>query len=272
MTILNPLKNATFPILFTLFIIATLFITSRYSVSKQILRLQQQPKVCIIYDKPPSTFASTIALALSACMEKRNFGCFKYERISNRNLISKMLDERNRITSLVTRSLLFTRSSIDLIQNKCIHIIYISSTRTIRERLLSNLHNGKKINITEKVINDNKKQLIETEKYYEKYPNMYNNNVFKLKLLPNYVIRIHTYYFENDLKSLLDAFGCNDLNSDLNRFSYLSGDDNDINNFGNKTLLKTIKVTMKDKKFTTLSAIAQQQNNITLRLIQNVLS
>lgn len=210
-------------------------------------------KSCIVYDRPPATFSASISWMLSKCMEHRNYGRQRqFVRVPESQLIVKMLRQSSgsAVTSLVSKRFSLTRKSVSLLQSHCANIIYITSTRPMKERILSKYGNGDDLDV---------QKLTNTEKYYEKFPNVHSKST-DLQLAPNYVIRSSHYH--NDIRQLLKAFKCNHM-----QLVTHPDDRSSITDFSVK-LKKHIE--MKDLKFRELSTLAERSNNNTLHLIDQL--
>lgn len=225
------------------------------NLSRVLLRLHITTlKTCILYDRPPATFSASISWTLTKCMEHRNYGRQKsYRRVPENQLIVKMLRQSygSPVTSLVSKRFSLTRKSVNLLQEHCANIIYITSTRPMKERLLSKYGGGDRVDVDKLKI---------TEKYYEKFPNIDSSPSSVSDLLPNYVIRSSSYY--QDMKALLHAFKCMHV-------QMLTHPD-DLSSATDLSMKMKQTVELKDLKFKSLSALAAASNNRTLDLVDKL--
>lgn len=167
-------------------------------------------KYCLIYDKPPRTGSSTISNALRKCW--MNYGYkFPYPSPDDYNkTISMMLDLPSNRVAVTGVHFSMTASEIWSIKQTCDQKFYVTSTRPMKERIISKAkfqvsggqtHTNTTLSIEElaRAMELAKKDNT-TEERLEKYP--FTNE----KVDPDYVIR--SEQFLQDLRSLLHLFHC----------------------------------------------------------------
>lgn len=172
---------------------------------------------CVLYDKPPHTGSQTTVEVLRTCWQNIGFACGTLSTIPERKrLVSKFLQFPDRDVALAGYHFFMPAYEVKMINAQCKELFYVTSTRTMRDRLASKAKYGvsRRIDLTDgrRVLDS---QLQERgmaavhrlnrdgvlEKIMEAYPFSSTETI-----QPDYVIR--TDSLQKDLSQLLAAFGC----------------------------------------------------------------
>lgn len=224
---------------------------------------------CIIYDRPPRTGSTTVYKRLDVCLSQRGYGSSLqyYHGTRNHLLIDRLISKNSTRKSLTSRHFRsFSEKSVLKLFSHCERILYLTSTRPMRNRLLSKLKYHTPLsdsNIVsessivpiqnfEKVLNEqigqNSSELRDAEKEYENYPGPGSSLIY-----PDFVIRSHM--FESDFESMLNALNCSAEFKSANVHMVETMDDKD-----HERLLAIIPVTMGDKRHKYLLNIASDNS------------
>lgn len=229
-------------------------------------------KLCLVYDKAPRTASSTISSALRKCWTKYKYKYPHANAADYRTTISKMLNLSSDRVAVTGVHFTMPTSEVQLLQKKCAHLFYVTSTRTMTERIASKAKyeasNGKiSINTTlsqhalqealRNAVND-KSSEFRMERYPFPEPEQ--------RIKPDYIIRHE--HFTDDLQFLLRAFRCPEhIRSrnvhDIEREEQSGhGDDtfamlNDVDSW-------PIDLKFNDYRHLTLSKMAERRNNISI--------
>lgn len=256
---------------------------------------------CIIYDRPPRTGSTTVYKYLDRCLAGRGYGSslrtyrgvhdhalldYFNKHISSSSTSSSFVNNNTKpITkkSLITRHLaVLPASSLQTTLSHCTLLLYITSTRPIRERLLSKLkyelpdhtrpgkiiaEKRRKVDAVSlhKSMRDrlahNMSSLFPAEMYYEAFPAVsppsMANSVAPL-FVPDYVIRSNR--FMSDFKALLDALRCPTKfqGANVHRVENVSFDDQQL-------FLDAVPVAYGDARYRALAKLAGSANERGLR-------
>lgn len=166
---------------------------------------------CLLYDKPPRTGSTTLANALRGCLEAKGFTSITIpiSSIEKDAVIRDMLSKPGKKKSSVIKHVMVSDSDIRKLQRECETLLYVTSSRPMKERISSAAKYGmtkKHGNSTLSKDHYNKvlKRATEddvTEGLLEKYP-----FTGRSRIEPNYVIRYER--FEEDLSLLLQSLQC----------------------------------------------------------------
>lgn len=170
------------------------------------------PTRCIFYDKPPRTGSTTIARALYPCLESKGYTGIttpisSLERIE---VISDMLSHPGYKKSAVRKHVTVTPEQVRELWNNCNRLLYITSTRSMKERIWSKAKyrmtpKHRSSNLTEE---ESAKALQfalrdkNTEEDLEQYPFSESS----MDIEPDYVIRAD--HLNEDLNRLLQNLQC----------------------------------------------------------------
>lgn len=171
---------------------------------------------CVMYDKTPRTGSSTILNALRKCWKSHGYS-FAIPRRRYSNDSMSLVDDclaidRPRIAIGGSH---FTMRTADIraIAHQCKHLFYVTSTREMKNRLMSKAkyrvsgaRTYKNTTVEErqwgKVMKIIQKEKDAVELKLEKYP----FKTWKLGIIPDYVINSNSLM--SDISQLLDAFQC----------------------------------------------------------------
>lgn len=216
---------------------------------------------CILYDRPPRTGSTTVYKFMDRCLSRRGYpsSLLYFKGVSHFQLIDHFLNNPSPNKSLISRHLPeFPSDSKQRIESTCDLVLYITSTRPMRERLLSKLkyetplgddRKGQTVSerrsvptdmfhqLVNSTLNDDSESLQIAEIYYEHYPG--NGEV--PFLTPDYVIRSDT--FVADFTFLLRALQCPTKFISINVHKVKSLDQDEHND-----IMHQIPVTMSDAR------------------------
>lgn len=182
---------------------------------------------CVMYDKPPRTGSTTILNALRRCWTSHHYDLRNRKRrkklsssssSSSLSFVELSLEPGrregmiNRYYAIAGNHFSMTRNDIQLIRRRCTHLLYVTSTREMRGRIISRAKyelSKAKVNKNttlstrrmEKAMRRAIRKAEETERRLERYP--FRRAAY---LAPDYVIRYQT--LGQDLALLLRAFNC----------------------------------------------------------------
>lgn len=170
-------------------------------------------QLCVLYDSPPHTGSSAVAGALEKCMRQVGFAVVHYSRRLNTTQRSRMqftsrkaiarsqvatfaesLYEEPQSVFFLLGSVRHAREIVFGAEKKCEHLLHVSSTRTMRGRLLAARNHFDKDRPRKQ------KEFIDREFEFEGRSD---------DETPGYVIRYRR--FGRDLSALLRALGCDDV-------------------------------------------------------------
>lgn len=175
-------------------------------------------EACLIYDKPYRTASTTISHALRSCWSSlrahmRHDRQFAVDEDQS-GFISNMLRSEFPIVALVGSHFQISEVEVNDLRTYCDLYIYITSTRSMAERLASEakFHTAKSTVHTNYTLSRRQTQRAQlrvferdwtgTELLYERYPFLEGQSGLK----PGYIVRNQN--FVHDLRALLNAFGC----------------------------------------------------------------
>lgn len=195
-----------------------------------------RPSICLVYDRPPRTASSTAGLALQQCWSQRGFYIANQVRVNFKKTVAYMLSSRQMFVAAASNHVYFDNGQYDLLLNRCDQLFYVTSTRPMKDRLISyalgtiERHTytlDRNISISEKDIATAEKLLRKKgrrmEESLENYPYRKRANQ-ESEIRPDYIIR-HDFFAE-DLSNLLDAFSCESHFQSVNVHHMKDGEEN----------------------------------------------
>lgn len=174
---------------------------------------------CLIYDKAPRTGSSTILHTLRQCWKSSKFRFRRPRRVLEGHTFAEecVNDIHHERIVIGGNHFYMGNHDIELIAKECKHIFYVTSTRKMKERLLSKAKydassgkiaanstlNGEDWKKVQHRLSRYKDEYETVEKNLERYPFVSP----RWAITPDYVIRSDSLFA--DLGLLLHAFGCN---------------------------------------------------------------
>lgn len=184
---------------------------------------------CLIYDKPPRTGSTTVSRSLRECWKSiPGFVIRNRKNLATDTISDFLTPPYYKFAALVGSHFFMTPTDVSNLRSKCLRTVYITSTRTMSERLwseakhiASHAYHLSNSSITSKdlpqawtIVNE---KLAQSELYFEKYPfvtsfsnfGTFSKNTVKI-LSPAYIIR--TEHLSEDVFQLFKAFRCGEQN------------------------------------------------------------
>lgn len=182
----------------------------RYIIGPKFLFSRQTQ--CIFYDKPPRTGSTTVARALYECLQSKGYTGITtpINSLERDEVIPDMLSHPGYRKSAVRKHVTVTPEQIRELWDSCNRLLYITSTRSMKERIWSKAKyrmtpKHRSSNLTDEqatkalrfALKDN-----ETEERLEQYP----FSASSTDIEPDYVIRADSLH--DDLNRLLHSLQC----------------------------------------------------------------
>lgn len=215
--------------------------------------------LCVFYDKPPRTASTTIGNALSLCLQKKGYTALDrpISKFGRDEVVHNMLNKPGYKKSAAIKHVQLSHTDIQLLRENCLHLLYITSTRSMKERIASKakyaMHkrHGNSSLTSQQYSKAVKKALVDngTEPELEAYPFTSNQS-----MQPDYVIRADN--FETDLNLLLRALGCETSYTSANVHLY-EGEE-----VSRMEELDAVELKYSDATFKRLSLLADQRNSV----------
>lgn len=200
---------------------------------------------CLLYDKAPRTGSTTVARSLANCWKSIPNIHVTTRKGKFNSAVPTLLETPYRhVVALVGSHFSISISDIGALHSKCEHVLYVTSTRAMPERLWSEA----KYVVSKTDIRHNSslaaddlplvwstlfERLHQSEPYFESYPfetSYQKSETSSRDLIPSYVIRTEQMY--DDLSLLLKAFQCSDDNIQVTNMHTIELDKNENTTIG----------------------------------------
>lgn len=230
---------------------------ARYIIRPKLLFSRQTQ--CIFYDKPPRTGSTTVARALYACLQSKGYTGITtpISSLERDEVIPDMLSHPGYKKSAVRKHVTVTPEQIRQLWNSCNLLLYITSTRSMKERIWSKAKYAmtpkhRSSNLTEEqstralrlALEDNK-----TEEELEQYP----FSTSSTDIEPDYVIRADS--LNDDLNRLLRSLKCPVEYTDRNVHKVKGEEEADA------IQATKVELKMSDKRHQYLLKVAKMRND-----------
>lgn len=235
------------------------------------------PEICLVYDRPPRTGSSTAGRAFQECWDGLYFEIVNKKRLSDDADTVKTLVKSGPFVAATSYHFIITADDLVNLTTRCKNLFYITSTRALRERIISTALGSvekhtftfadnvtlreDEIPVAMSIANRRAEAL---ERKLESYP--YRNT--EERITPDYIIRYQN--FSEDLAAILQAFGCSGsfesvnihiLDDNKSEPSEKS-DQNELGNSANKRLQDMqFNLTQNDNRHTEMSKLAELVNS-----------
>lgn len=217
------------------------------------------PQICLVYDRPPRTGSSTAGRAFQECWEKLNFDIVNKERLKSDDDTIQVLVKSGAYVAATSYHFIVTEDDIVSLTTRCKNLYYVTSTRTLRERIISTALGSvekhtftfadnvtmseDEIPVAMSIANQRANAL---ERKLESYP--YRNT--EERITPDYIIRYQN--FSEDLAGILQAFGCSGSFESVNIHILGEGAEegaSDVDSESDEENVKTANQKLQDMQF-----------------------
>lgn len=218
-----------------------------------------QNVTCVVYDRPPRTGSSTVSDTLGKCLLKKGYDWGKGPWMEYDKVIPFMVSLPARKKAIVRRHIVVPYWQLRLLIGHCNKLLWISSTRVMKERLVSKAKFDVRGKHGSSVLGKGDEALVkknlmskdsdEAEMLYESYPFVSANKT--LRIMPDYIIR--SEHLENDLELLMRALDCpNDIKtSNVHTLNGTRGD---------TQYVKGVTLKLDDKRHKMMTSLATEFN------------